>query len=89
MLELCQTDGGCDDISAPSAAFKALAIRSDAQIVAFFGAFAGLLEDDAAWSGITEANAHDVADARASGRSTGQPALGSSAGDGMKRCTTA
>ncbi|MGY8606006.1 hypothetical protein ACTVH1_09940 [Gluconobacter cerinus] len=97
MLVVCQTDGALlhipadirnavrDDISASSVAFKALATRSDIQIVAFFEAFADLLEDDAVWSRIIEANACDVTNARATGRSTGRLALGSTARDGMVR----
>lgn len=96
-LVVCQTDGTLlhipadirnavrDDISASSVAFKALATRSDIQIVTFFEASADMLEDDAVWSRIVEANARDVANARATGRSTGRLALGSTARDGMIR----
>ncbi len=51
-------------------AFQGMAAASDAQITAFFEAFAARLEDDAVWSAIAAANAEDLADARARGRST-------------------
>lgn len=52
------------------AAFQAMGFVSDAQISAFFGAFADRLEAEAPWAAIAEANAEDVASARARGRST-------------------
>ncbi len=52
------------------AAFQRMGEISDAAITEFFAAFAGRLSDDAAWARIAEANAADVAAARARGRST-------------------
>jgi len=52
------------------AAFHALGAVSDAQISAFFDLFAGYLADDARWAEIAAANAADVAQAKARGRST-------------------
>lgn len=51
-------------------AFQAMGSVTDRQISAFYEHFAGALEDDHIWSQIAEANAQDVADARARGRST-------------------
>jgi glutamate-5-semialdehyde dehydrogenase len=97
MLVVCQTDGALlhipadirravsDDISAASAAFKALSSRSDGQIVTFFEEFVVSLENDAIWSRIIAANDCDVARAIASGRPTGRLALSPSARDGMIR----
>jgi len=51
-------------------AFARMGEISDAQITAFFEAFAARLEDEAAWSRIAAANARDVEDAKARGRST-------------------
>lgn len=53
-----------------SDAFAALASVTDDQITAFFDAFAYRLESDQAWGTIAAANAADVSDARARGRST-------------------
>ncbi|HVI31258.1 aldehyde dehydrogenase family protein [Phenylobacterium sp.] len=52
------------------AAFARMGEVSDAQISAFFEAFAARLEDEACWAAIAEANAADVASAQARGRST-------------------
>jgi glutamate-5-semialdehyde dehydrogenase len=51
-------------------AFQAMGGVSDAQVTRFFEAFAARLEDEAAWAAIVQANAEDVAGARARGRST-------------------
>jgi glutamate-5-semialdehyde dehydrogenase len=51
-------------------AFGGMARVSDAQISAFFDAFAAYLEDDDRWAIIASANAADVEAARARGRST-------------------
>ncbi len=53
-----------------AAAFAAMGGVSDAQITAFYEAFARRLEDDAVWRAIAAANADDVASAKARGRST-------------------
>lgn len=52
------------------AAFAQMGAVSDAQIAAFFAAFAGALADDAIWAQISAVNAQDVAKAQARGRST-------------------
>ncbi|MBI3944456.1 MAG: aldehyde dehydrogenase family protein [Armatimonadetes bacterium] len=52
------------------AAFRALANVPDAAIDRFYEEFAGRLDDDATWARIAQANAADVARARARGRST-------------------
>ena len=57
-------------LSRAADAFQGMAAASDAQITAFFEAFAARLEDHAVWASIAAANAEDVADARARGRST-------------------
>ncbi len=59
-----------DAVGRAHAAFQAMGQVSDDQISAFFEAFAGALEDEDRWSAIAEANAADVASARARGRST-------------------
>ncbi len=64
-----------------AAAFARMGEVTDAAITAFFEAFAGRLEDDAAWARIAEANAADVESARARGRSTTRLA----ASDAMRR----
>jgi glutamate-5-semialdehyde dehydrogenase len=51
-------------------AFHRLGGVSDAQITAFFEAFADRLADDAVWAQIAEANGEDVERAKARGRST-------------------
>jgi len=51
-------------------AFSAMAAIGDEQISDFFGRFAARLEDDVAWAKVARANAQDVAEARAKGRST-------------------
>ena len=52
------------------AAFQRMGEISDQAITAFFAAFAERLGDDVAWARITDANAQDVAAAKAKGRST-------------------
>lgn len=59
-----------DAVAAARTAFAEVARCSDAQIVEFFAGFAGRLADDAAFATIAAANAADVDDARARGRST-------------------
>ena len=51
-------------------AFAALAACSDEQITSFFDVFASRIADDTAFAAVAAANAEDVADARARGRST-------------------
>ncbi len=51
-------------------AFEAMRAVSQGQISAFFEAFAARLESDTAWAAIAAANADDVAQAKARGRST-------------------
>ncbi len=65
------------------AAFEALAEISDARISQFFEAFAARLEDEAAWARIAAANAEDVAQARARGRSTTRLVVGEAMRDDM------
>ena len=62
-------------------AFQAMGGASDAQITAFFDAFAAKLDDDKVWTAIATANAGDVASAQARGRSTTRLV----ASDGMRR----
>jgi glutamate-5-semialdehyde dehydrogenase len=57
-------------VARAQAAFQAMGFVSDAQISAFFGAFADRLEADASWRAIGAANAQDVESARGRGRST-------------------
>lgn len=57
-------------VDAAVSAFQAMGTVSDAQVSAFFGAFADALADDEAFAPIAAANAADVEDARARGRST-------------------
>ena len=64
-----------------AAAFKAMGVASDAQITAFFDAFAAKLDDAEVWAAIAAANARDVASAQARGRSTTRLV----ASDGMRR----
>jgi glutamate-5-semialdehyde dehydrogenase len=52
------------------AAFDAMASVTDAQISDFFDRFAALLEAESVWAPIAAANATDVADAAARGRTT-------------------
>jgi glutamate-5-semialdehyde dehydrogenase len=52
------------------AAFQALSLAADDQIARFFDGFAARLEPDDSWAPIAAANAADVADAAAKGRST-------------------
>jgi glutamate-5-semialdehyde dehydrogenase len=51
-------------------AFSALSRAADDAVDAFYRAFARRLRDDAVWARIASANAQDVADAQARGRST-------------------
>ncbi len=62
-------------------AFAAMGQVSDEAVTAFFEAFAARLADDACWATIAQANARDVAQAQARGRSTTRLA----ASDGMRR----
>ena len=57
-------------VDAAAAAFEVMHGVSDDAIVAFYGAAADALEDDAKWRRIAAVNAQDVADARRRGRST-------------------
>ncbi|MDW8253524.1 MAG: aldehyde dehydrogenase family protein [Chloroflexota bacterium] len=57
-------------IDRATAAFLALGAATDAQITAFYEAFARRLEDDAVWAAIAAANAEDVQRARERGRPT-------------------
>ena len=59
-----------DAVDAAVDAFGAMGTVSDAQVSAFFGAFADALADDATFAPIAAANAEDVEAARARGRST-------------------
>lgn len=62
-------------------AFARMGDVDDAAISAFFEAFAARLEADAAWTAIAEANARDVDQAKARGRSTTRLAVS----DAMRR----
>jgi glutamate-5-semialdehyde dehydrogenase len=53
-----------------AAAFARMGEVSDAAVSGFFEAFAARLADDAVWAAIAQANAADVASAKARGRST-------------------
>jgi glutamate-5-semialdehyde dehydrogenase len=57
-------------VDAAVAAFDRMGAVGDAEVSAFFEAFAAALGDDGRFGPIAEANARDVADARARGRST-------------------
>jgi glutamate-5-semialdehyde dehydrogenase len=57
-------------------AFAAMSRASDDHVSRFFDRFAALLDDEAAWAAIAEANAADVDSARARGRSTTRLAVG-------------
>jgi glutamate-5-semialdehyde dehydrogenase len=59
-----------DAVGRAHAAFQAMGGVADEQITRFFEAFAARLEDEAAWAPVAVANAEDVAQARAKGRST-------------------
>ena len=54
-------------------AFARMGQAADTAITGFFAAFASRLDDDGVWARIAEANAEDVAAAKARGRSTDQP----------------
>src|SRR4051794_7282962 len=64
-------------------AFAQMAAIDDAQVTAFFDAFARLLESDAVWRPIAEANAQDVRLAKAKGRSTTRLAVDARMRKGM------
>jgi glutamate-5-semialdehyde dehydrogenase len=70
------------------AAFQRMGEVTDAQISAFFEAFAGLLDDALRWQAIAQANDEDVARAKARGRSTtrlnASPAMRQGMIDGLK-----
>ena len=70
-----------DAVGRAAAAFEALAKVTDDQITDFFARFAALIEDDAVWAAITDANTADVAAAGAKGRSTTRLAVS----DAMRR----
>ena len=57
-------------VSRAVTAFAQMGQVSDAQIAAFFAAFAAALETDAIWAEISAVNTQDVAKAQARGRST-------------------
>jgi glutamate-5-semialdehyde dehydrogenase len=57
-------------VSRAAAAFAKMGEVTDEQISRFFELFAGHLADESTWSKILQANARDVSDARARGRST-------------------
>ena len=57
-------------VTRAAAAFAEMGRVSDAAVSNFFDRFASLLGDDAVWAPIAEANAADVAGAKARGRST-------------------
>lgn len=59
-----------DAVGRAQAAFQRMGSVTDAQISAFFEAFANHLSDDARWARISCANAADVETARSRGRST-------------------
>jgi glutamate-5-semialdehyde dehydrogenase len=59
-----------DAVGAAAGAFADMGTVTDAQISAFYEAFAGRLENDATFAPIAEANAADVATARERGRTT-------------------
>jgi len=64
-----------DAVGRAAAAFGKMGAVSDAQVSRFFDAFADGLADDAVWAAIDDANAADVAAAKARGRSTTRLAL--------------
>jgi glutamate-5-semialdehyde dehydrogenase len=70
------------------AAFAGLGSVTDAQVTAFYDAFAARLEDDTAFAPVLAANNADVDDARTRGRSTTRlvlsPAMRSSMVDGLR-----
>jgi len=70
-----------DAVGRAEAAFRKMGAVSDAQVSRFFDGFANNLEDDNLWAAIAEANAADVAAAKARGRSTTRLALSA----GMRR----
>jgi glutamate-5-semialdehyde dehydrogenase len=59
-----------ESVGRAAQAFGQMARVTDEQITAFYEAFARALEDSSAWGSIEEANAVDVEQARARGRST-------------------
>jgi glutamate-5-semialdehyde dehydrogenase len=64
-----------DAVGRAQAAFRKMGAVSDVQVSRFFDGFADKLADDAVWAAIAEANAADVAAAKARGRSTTRLAL--------------
>jgi glutamate-5-semialdehyde dehydrogenase len=56
-------------VSRAAAAFEVMAAVPDSDVALFFAEFAARLADDAIWAPIADANARDVAAARAAGRS--------------------
>ena len=70
-------------VEAAAEAFEALNAVDDHHITDFFDRFAALLEDDAAFAPIAEANAADVESALARGRHTGRLVLSDSMRRGM------
>ncbi len=67
-----------DAVSDARAAFDVLGALDDERITAFFAGFADRLSDDASFDPIARANADDVADAQARGRSTTRLVLSAS-----------
>jgi len=57
-------------VTRAESAFESMGRVTAAQIAAFYGAFASLLENAEVWSAVAKANAADVASAKARGRST-------------------
>jgi len=70
-----------DAVARAEAAFRRMGAVSDEAVSRFFDAFAEALADDAIWAIVAEANATDVAAAKARGRSTTRLALSA----GMRR----
>ena len=64
-------------------AFAQMNQVDDAQIEAFFNKAAAALADEAVWQAVLQANARDVADAQARGRSTTRLVLGETMRQGM------
>ncbi|HVE92452.1 MAG TPA: aldehyde dehydrogenase family protein [Actinomycetota bacterium] len=76
-------------VEAAQAAFGEVAAASDERLTAFFVRCAGLIEDDAAWKQVAEANGRDVARAKESGGQTGRlvasPSMRVAMADGLRR----
>jgi glutamate-5-semialdehyde dehydrogenase len=64
-----------DAVGRAAAAFARMGEVSDEQVSGFFAAFAARLDDAACWAAIAQANAIDVASAKARGRSTTRLAI--------------